>query len=90
MNFKRYILKLALSAAFAYAIGNALHSRRITYMLFGAVLCMHPIAGDTIGYMLDKLKAAALGATFGMLVNIAFQGNTTAVSTEGMRLNKFY
>lgn len=83
MNFNRYILKIALGAALAFAIANAIHSRRITYVLYGVVLCIHPIAGDAVGVVLDKLKAVALGATCGMLVNIAFQGNTIALIAVG-------
>ncbi|MEM1367520.1 MAG: FUSC family protein [Cyanobacteria bacterium P01_H01_bin.15] len=83
MNINRFILKLALSAGLAYAVGNAMHSQRISYVIYGAVLCMHPIAGDNVGYTLDKLRAAALGATVGMIVNVAFQSNTIAMLAVG-------
>ncbi len=83
-NVNRYILKLALGAALAFAVGNALHSRRISYVLYGSILCMHPIAGDTAGYVLDKLKSAALGATLGITLDAAFQGNTYATLTFGL------
>jgi hypothetical protein len=78
MMVNRYILKFAIGVAFAFAVGNALHSRSITYVLYGATLCIHPIAGDTIGYSLDKVKSAALGASVGMVLTIAFQGNAIA------------
>ncbi|MGK7952269.1 MAG: aromatic acid exporter family protein [Xenococcaceae cyanobacterium] len=83
-NVNRYILKLALGAALAYAVGNALHSRRITYVLYGSILCMHPIAGDTVGYVIDKLKSAALGATYGIMLDSAFQGNTYVTLPLGL------
>lgn len=83
-NVNRYIMKLALGAALAFAVGNALHSRRISYVLYGSILCMHPIAGDTAGYVLDKLKSAALGATVGITLDAAFQGNTYATLTFGL------
>ena len=83
-NVNRYILKLAIGAALAYAIGNALQTRRMGYVLYGAILCIHPIAGDTLEYVLDKLKAAAFGATCGMAVNIAFQGNPTVTLPIGL------
>ena len=83
-NVNRFIFKLALGAALAYAVGNALHSRRISYVLYGSILCMHPIAGDTAGYVLDKLKSAALGATLGITLDAAFQGNTYATLTFGL------
>ncbi|MGK7894616.1 MAG: aromatic acid exporter family protein, partial [Xenococcus sp. (in: cyanobacteria)] len=75
MNTNQYIIKLALGAALAFAIGNAIHTRNMGYVLYGSILCIHPIIGDTISYVLDKLKSAALGTTFGMIANIAFQGN---------------
>lgn len=75
MNINQYILKLALGASLAFAVGNAIHTRNMNYVLYGSILCIHPIAGDTVGYVLDKLKSAALGTSFGMVVNIAFQGN---------------
>ena len=84
MNFNRYILKLALGAALAYAIGNAVHSRRMVYILYGSILCMHPIAGDTLGYLLDKLKSAAFGATCGIMLDAAFQGNPYATLPIGL------
>ena len=83
MNLNQYAIKLALSAALAYAFGNAMHSERISYVMYGAVLCLHPIAGDNIGYTWDKLRSAALGATIGMIVNIAFQDNTIAMLVVG-------
>ena len=83
-NVNRYILKLALGAALAYAVGNALHSRRISYVLYGSILCIHPIAGDTLDYVLDKLKSAALGATLGIMLDAAFQGNAYATLTLGL------
>ena len=83
MNLNQYAIKLALSAALAYAFGNAMHSERISYVMYGAVLCLHPIAGDNIGYTWDKLRSAALGATIGMIVNIAFQDNTIAMLAVG-------
>ena len=84
MNINRYILKLGLAGALTYAIGNAIHTRNMTYMLYGSILCLHPIAGDTVGYVLDKLKSTALGATCGMLVNIAFQGNVLVTLPMGI------
>ena len=84
MNVNRYILKLSLGAALAYAIGNAVHTRNMTYVLYGSILCIHPIAGDTVGYVLDKLKSAALGATCGMVVDTAFQGNPTVTLPIGI------
>ena len=83
-NVNRYILKLALGAALAYAVGNAFHTRRMTYVLYGSILCMHPIAGDTVGYVLDKLKSAALGATLGITLDAAFQGNAYATLSLGL------
>ncbi|MDJ0579438.1 FUSC family protein [Crocosphaera sp.] len=76
MNSNIYIIKLALGAALAFAIGNALHTRNMNYVLYGSILCIHPIAGDTISYVLDKLKSALLGTSFGMIVTVAFQGNS--------------
>ena len=84
MNFNRYIVKLALGAALAYAIANAVHSRRMTYVLYGSILCMHPIAGDTVGYVLDKLKSAAFGATCGIMLDAAFQGNAYVTLPVGL------
>ncbi len=84
MNVNRYIFKLALGAALAYAVGNAVHSRRISYVLYGSILCMHPIAGDTVGYVLDKLKSATFGATCGIMLDTAFQGNTYATLPVGL------
>lgn len=84
MNVNRYILKLALGAALAYAVGNAMHSRRMSYILYGSILCMHPITGDTVGYVLDKLKSAAFGATCGIVLDTAFQGNAYATLTLGL------
>ena len=84
MNVNRYILKLALGAALAYAIGNAVHSRRMTYVLYGSILCMHPIAGDTVGYVLDKLKSAAFGATCGIMLDATFQGNVYVTLPVGL------
>lgn len=84
MNVNRYIVKLALGAALAYAVGNAMHSRRMGYVLYGSILCMHPITGDTVGYVLDKLKSAALGATCGIMLDTAFQGNTYATLPVGL------
>ncbi len=86
MNVNRYIFKLALGAALAYAVGNALHSRRISYVLYGSILCMHPIAGDTFGYVLDKLKSAALGATLGIILDTAFQGNVYVTLSLGLTM----
>ncbi|MGB5712972.1 MAG: FUSC family protein, partial [Waterburya sp.] len=83
-NVNRYILKLALAAALAYAVGNAFHSRRMTYVLYGSILCMHPIVGDTVGYVLDKLKSAALGATLGIMLDTAFEGNVYATLGIGL------
>ena len=83
MHFNRYILKLAIGAALAYAIGNAVHSGNVVYMLYGAVLIIHPIAGDTVGYVLDKLKADTIGSGFAMLVDVAFQANEIATLTFG-------
>ena len=83
-NVNRYIIKLALGAALAYAVGNAFHSRRMTYVLYGAILCMHPIVGDTLGYVLDKLKSAALGATVGIMLDSAFEGNVYAILPVGL------
>ena len=74
----RFILKFALGAALAYAVGNVLHSSKITYILYGASLNIHPIAGDTALFVRDKVKASAIGASFGMLIESAFQGNQTA------------
>ena len=76
MNSNIYIIKLALGAALAFAIGNAVHTRNMNYVLYGSILCIHPIAGDTISYVLDKLKSALLGTSFGMIVTVAFQGNS--------------
>ncbi|NQZ63750.1 aromatic acid exporter family protein, partial [Crocosphaera sp.] len=45
-------------------------------VLYGSILCIHPIAGDTISYVLDKLKSALLGTSFGMIVTVAFQGDS--------------
>ncbi|MGK7945615.1 MAG: aromatic acid exporter family protein [Microcystaceae cyanobacterium] len=75
MNINQYIIKLALGAALAFAIGNTIQTRNMNYVLYGSILCIHPIAGDTVSYVLDKLKSALLGASFGMIVNTAFQGN---------------
>ncbi len=83
-NVNRFIFKLALGAALAYAVGNAFHSRRIPYILYGSLLCMHPIVGDTIGYVLDKLKSAALGATLGIMLDTAFKGNVYATLGVGL------
>ena len=83
-NVNRFILKLALGAALAFAVGNALHSRRMTYVLYGSILCIHPIAGDTLGYVLDKLKSAALGATLGIMLDAAFQGNAYITLSLGL------
>ncbi len=41
MNVNRYILKLGFAGALTYAIGNAIHTRNMTYMLYGSILCMH-------------------------------------------------
>ena len=76
MNSNIYIIKLALGAALAFAIGNAVHTRNMNYVLYGSILCIHLIAGDTISYVLDKLKSALLGTSFGMIVTVAFQGNS--------------
>ncbi|MGK7911163.1 MAG: aromatic acid exporter family protein [Synechococcus sp.] len=84
MNVNRYIFKLALGAALAFAVGNALHSRRMTYVLYGSILCIHPIAGDTLDYVLDKLKSAALGATLGISRDAAFQGNAYITLSLGL------
>ena len=83
-NTNRYIFKLALGAALAYAVGNAFHSERIAYVLYGAILCMHPIVGDTLGYVLDKLKSAALGATIGIFFDAAFEGNVYVTLPFGL------
>ena len=83
MKYNLYILKLAIGAVLTYAIGNTVHSGNVVYMLYGAVLVIHPIAGDTIGYVLDKLKADTIGSGFGMLVDIAFQANEIATLTFG-------
>ncbi len=83
-NVNRYIFKLALGAALAYAVGNALHTRSITYVLYGSILCIHPIAGDTVGYVLDKLKSVALGATLGIILDTAFQGNAYITLSLGL------
>ena len=83
-NVNRFIFKLALSAALAYAVGNAFHSRRMTYVLYGSILCMHPIVGDTIEYVLDKLKSAALGASLGIMLDTAFKGNVYATLGFGL------
>jgi uncharacterized membrane protein YccC len=78
MNLNRYFLKLAFGAALAFAVGNALHAGNIVYVMFGSLLCIHPIVGDTVGFVLDKLKSTALGASCGMVLTVAFQGNPTA------------
>jgi uncharacterized membrane protein YccC len=88
-NQYQYILKLALSAGLAYAIGTAFFSRSITYFLYGAVYCMHPVAGDNISYVSDKLRATALAASFAMLLNITFQANqvvTLGIGLAGIML----
>ncbi len=83
-NVNRYILKLALGAALAFAVGNAFHSRSISYVLYGSILCIHPIAGDTLSYVLDKLKSVALGATLGIILDTAFQGNAYITLSLGL------
>jgi uncharacterized membrane protein YccC len=83
MNPNRYFLKLALGAAIAFAVGHTIHSGRIIYVLFGALLCIHPIAGDTVGLVRDKLTSTALGAGCGLLLDVAFQGNPTATLAVG-------
>ena len=83
MKINPYVLKLALSAGLAYAVGNAVHSQRISYVIYGAVLCLHPIAGDNLGYVLDKLRSAALGASVGMIVDVAFQSNPITMLAVG-------
>ena len=83
-NVNRYILKLALGAVLAFAVGNAFHSRSITYVLYGSILCIHPIAGDTLSYVLDKLKSVALGATLGIILDTAFQGNAYITLSLGL------
>ena len=74
-NNIRYVLKFALGAALAYAVGNAVQSGKITYVLYGASLNIHPIAGDTVGFVRGKVQASAIGAAYGMLMELAFQGN---------------
>ena len=76
MNSNIYIIKLALGAALAFAIGNEIHTRNMNYVLYGSILCIHPIAGDTISSVLYKLKSALLGTSFGMIVTVAFQGHS--------------
>ncbi len=83
-NVNRYILKLALGAVLAFAVGNAFHSRSISYVLYGSILCIHPIAGDTLSYVLDKLKSVALGATLGIILDTAFQGNAYITLSLGL------
>ncbi len=84
-NF-RYILKFALGAALAYAVGNVLHSSKITYILYGASLNIHPIAGDTVAFVRGKVQASAIGAAYGMLLELAFQGNQFATLAIGPAL----
>lgn len=82
----RYILKFALGAALAYAVGNAVQSGKITYVLYGASLNIHPIAGDTVGFVRGKVQASAIGAAFGMLIELAFQGNQIVALAIGPAL----
>ncbi len=46
--------------------------------------CIQLIAGGTAGYVLDKLKSAALGATYGIMLDSTFQGNTYVTLPLGL------
>ncbi len=85
-NNIRYILKFALGAALAYAVGNAIQSGKISYVLYGASLNIHPIAGDTVGFVRGKVQASAIGAAYGMIIELAFQGNQIAALAIGPAL----
>ncbi len=85
-NNIRYILKFALGAALAYAVGNAVQSGKISYVLYGASLNIHPIAGDTVSFVRGKVQASAIGAAFGMVIELAFQGNQIAALAIGPAL----
>ena len=83
MNTIRYILKFAFGVALAYAVGNVLHTSKMTYILYGASLNIHPIAGDTVGFVRGKVQASALGAAYGMVLELAFQGNQVVALAIG-------
>lgn len=83
MNLTHYILKLAIAAALAYGVANAVHSGNVIYVLMGAVWFMTPIAGNTVDGIIFKLKGTALGAIVAMVVDVAFQGNYLATFAIG-------